>query len=104
MTKIPKLFELMISRGINAKKVSDATGISTGNISDWKSGRSVPSLDKIKQLADYFNVSIDYLLGNEQNEKSPLSEEDRELLDVFSQLGKTRRKDYLDLIRGELKK
>lgn len=62
MTKIPRLFELMKEHGISSKKLSDDTKISTGNISDWKSGRSQPSLEKIRILADYFNVSIDYLL------------------------------------------
>ena len=63
MTKIPRLFELIKEHGISSKKLSDDTNISTGNISDWKTGRSQPSLDKICILADYFNVSVDYLLG-----------------------------------------
>ncbi|MFR7606008.1 MAG: helix-turn-helix domain-containing protein [Oscillospiraceae bacterium] len=70
MTKIPRLFELMKEHGISSKKLSDDTKISTGNISDWKSGRSQPSLDKIRILADYFNVSIDYLLDRTDNPDS----------------------------------
>lgn len=64
MSKIPKLFELMNKKGVTAKKLSVDTGISTGNISDWKSGRSKPSVEKLKVLAEYFHVSTDYLLGN----------------------------------------
>ena len=70
MTKIPRLFELMKEHGISSKKLSDDTKISTGNISDWKSGRSQPSLEKIRILADYFNVSIDYLVGRIDNPDS----------------------------------
>ena len=70
MTKIPRLFELMKEHSISSKKLSDDTKISTGNISDWKSGRSQPSLDKIRILADYFNVSIDYLLDRTDNPDS----------------------------------
>ncbi len=70
MTKIPKLFELMKERGISSKKLSDDTKISTGNISDWKSGRSQPSLDKMRIVADYFDVSIDYLMGRTDNPDS----------------------------------
>lgn len=67
--KIPKLFELMKERNITAKKLSDDTKISTGNISDWKSGRSTPSAERIVLLATYFGVSSDYLLGLDTEQK-----------------------------------
>ena len=63
MTKIPRLFKLMEVKKITAKKLSEDIGISTGNISDWKNGRSSPTLEKIQVLSDYFDVSTDYLLG-----------------------------------------
>ena len=75
MTKIPNLFALMKARNITAKNISENTGISAGNISDWKSGRSAPTIDKIKLLANYFNVSTDYLLGR-SDEKQPTNKED----------------------------
>lgn len=43
-------------------RVSKDTGISASTFSDWKSGRSVPKLDKMKVIADYFGVSLDYML------------------------------------------
>lgn len=70
MCKIPILFQLMSERNINAKTLADATGISTGNISDWKNGRSKPSTEKLSVLATYFGVTTDYLLGKE---KAPTS-------------------------------
>jgi len=45
-------------------RVSKSTGISASTFSDWKSGRSVPKLDKIKLIADYFGVSLDYMTGD----------------------------------------
>lgn len=63
MSKIPIMFELMRQRNITAKQLSEATGISAGNISDWKSGRSKPSMEKLAILADYFHVSTDFLVG-----------------------------------------
>lgn len=66
MTKIPTLFKLMNERNITAKKLSQDLGISQGNISDWKSGKSVPSLGRLKALADYFGVSSDYLMSEEK--------------------------------------
>lgn len=63
MLKINNLFKFLGEKGISAKKLSDDTGISTGNISDWKSGRCLPSINSLITIADYLNVSIDYLIG-----------------------------------------
>ncbi|NLK39468.1 MAG: helix-turn-helix domain-containing protein [Clostridiales bacterium] len=65
MTKIPRLFQILEERNISRKELSRATGISPGNISDWKTGRSKPSADKLRILSDYLGVSVDYLLGRE---------------------------------------
>ena len=46
-------------------RVSKDTGIAASTLSDWKSGRSVPKLDKIKLIADYFDVPLDYMLTGE---------------------------------------
>lgn len=67
MVKLDNLFTRIKECGLTAKKVSDATGISTGNISDWKSGRSMPSAVKLDILADYLDCSVDYLLGRTDN-------------------------------------
>lgn len=47
-----------------AYQVSKDTGIAENIFSYWKSGRSKPKVDKLKILADYFGVSIEYFLSN----------------------------------------
>ena len=42
--------------------VSKDTGIAQSTLSDWKLGKSTPKVDKIKILAEYFGVSIEYFL------------------------------------------
>ena len=39
-----------------------ATGISNMTLSDWKRGKSVPKSDKMRKIAEYLNVSVDYLM------------------------------------------
>ncbi|MBR5782899.1 MAG: helix-turn-helix transcriptional regulator [Clostridia bacterium] len=63
MVNLDNLFLRIKELGLTAKKISDDTGISTGNISDWKSGRSMPTAIKLDILATYLNCSVDYLLG-----------------------------------------
>lgn len=67
MVDLTNLFYRINALGITAKRVSDDTGISTGNISDWKSGRSMPTALKLVILADYLDCSVDYLLGRTDN-------------------------------------
>ena len=66
-----EIFErLLQSPNVTAYQVSKATGISQSTLSDWKNGRSVPKMDKMQKIADYFSVTVDYLLGAEK-EKDP---------------------------------
>lgn len=51
-------------------------GIASGNITNWKKGK-IPSGTNLAKIADYFGVSVDYLLGKE--EKPVVSEELSEL-------------------------
>ena len=85
MDIIDKIFELIKQNGTTASAVSNATGIKQATFSQWKKRLQQPSIANIKLLADYFNVSLDYLLGNEQKEKSPLSKES-ELAEILSLL------------------
>lgn len=62
MLDLTNFFNLLEDRGV-AAKISKATGISSGNISDWKSGRSKPTSKTIIKIAEHLNYSVDYLLG-----------------------------------------
>lgn len=53
---------LLLINNATAAQVSRATGISTGNLSDWKKGRSKPKAPSLQKIADYFGVSLDYLM------------------------------------------
>lgn len=56
------IFEkLCKEKGVSAYRVSKATGISTATLSDWKTGKSHPKADKIRKIADYFRVPVDYI-------------------------------------------
>lgn len=57
-----KYVELRDSRGISDYRVSEDTGITRSTFSDWKNGRSNPKIEKLKILADYFGVDINYFL------------------------------------------
>lgn len=58
-----KYVELRDSKNLTDYRVSEDTGITKSTFSDWRSGRSKPKVDKLKILADYFGVSVDYFLS-----------------------------------------
>ncbi len=60
-------FERLSIFNVSNKGLSSSVGISAGNISDWKSGRSKPNIDTMIKIADYLDCSIDYLLGRTDN-------------------------------------
>lgn len=57
-----KFVALLDKTDKTAYQVSKDTGITQNVFSNWKSGRSKPKVDKLKILADYFGVSIEYFL------------------------------------------
>lgn len=65
--------KLLEKYGVTAYKVSKATGIAGSTFSDWKSGRSTPKQEKLQKIADYFGVTVEYLMtGKEEpKEKAP---------------------------------
>lgn len=75
MPYLTNLRNLLKERG-KSEELSKNTGISSGNISDWKSGRSKPALESLIKIANHFDCSVDYLLDRtdvrEVNHKSSI--------------------------------
>lgn len=61
------IFESLLEKnGVTAYKVAKATGITTSTLTSWKQGKYVPKPDKLQKIADYFGVSLGYLMGTEE--------------------------------------
>lgn len=57
-----KYADLRDKAGVTDYEVAKQTGVSTSTLTNWKYGRYVPKADKIKKLADYFKMPIEYFL------------------------------------------
>lgn len=63
-----EIFEQLLQKyGVTAYKVSKATGVTQTSLSNWKSGRSTPSAKTLQKIADYFGVSIEYLMTGKED-------------------------------------
>ena len=60
-----KLAELISQDDKNQVQISKELKISKQKLTNWKSGYSEPCIDELIKIAKYFDVTIDYLVGNE---------------------------------------
>lgn len=62
-----EVFELLLKmHNVSAYKVGKETGIASSTFTAWKNGISNPKPEKLQKIANFFNVSIDYLMGREE--------------------------------------
>lgn len=57
-----KYAKLRDDRGMKDYDVAKATGIAPSTLSDWKNKRTVPKVDKMKLIAELFDVHIEDLI------------------------------------------
>lgn len=61
--------KLCNKKGVTPYRVCKETGLTTSTISNWKAGRYTPKQDKMQKIAEYFGVSVDYLMTGEETEE-----------------------------------
>lgn len=69
MTFLERISRLCSDKNLTFYKLEKELGWGQSTISRWAT--SSPSADKLQKIADYFNVSVDYLLGREEIKKEP---------------------------------
>ncbi|EOS7791841.1 helix-turn-helix domain-containing protein [Enterococcus hirae] len=67
-----KLKELRKNKGIKQSDLAKALYLRQSSISDYENNRSTPNPDTLKKIAEYFNVSADYLLDIAPKRKDKL--------------------------------
>ena len=70
-------------RGLTQEQIAETLGVSCQAISKWETGGSFPDISLLPVIADYYGVSIDYLLGHDTGKR--MEEIDRVLKDGFTQ-------------------
>ena len=61
-----KLQELRKNKGLTQEELAEVLFVSRTAVSKWESGRGYPSIDSLKEIANYFSVTIDELLSGEK--------------------------------------
>lgn len=111
MDTIDCILKLIESSGKTPYKVAKDCGLDKAAFSHWKSGKQRPNIDTLVKIADYFGVSVDYLVGREtpaeastistQNQSSTVSDATTgPLLDMFKQMDEIQQAKLLAYARG----
>lgn len=84
-----RIMKLIFLNNIKKKEFYSAIGITRQNLAKWKAG-SLPSIDVLYKIKNYFNVSFDYLLLGEENntnlnnnQKINLKNQIKDMLDLL---------------------
>lgn len=96
---LKQMNKLRDESGMNSKQLTQVLGISSTSFTDWNKGRAKPSLDAVQKFAEYFNVSADYIIFGEDNQRLEYSYDEKELIRKYNCLPselKQRLKAYLD--------
>ena len=76
-------------------------GLSSNALSEWKKGKAKPSSDAIIKIAEYFNVSADYLLTGKIS-YNELNKQEQEILCLYRKLPESGKERILGYIDGYL--
>lgn len=64
-----RILNLRKTKGISQEELADIIGVSRQAVSKWESDQSIPEIDKVIIMSDYFNVSTDYILKGDTLKK-----------------------------------
>ena len=101
-----RLRELRKDKGLRQIDLAQILGISPQSLGYYENQVNKPDPEMLVRIANYFNVSVDYLLGREDDfgnvvvsENNEITPEEKELLTLFRSLPNIRRKTVMDSIR-----
>lgn len=87
-----RIKELRLAVGKSQAEIADLIGVNKQTISQYERGVRYPKRENMEALADYFNVSIDYLTGKSGVIEMLTTPEERKLLEDYRRLDEDKRR------------
>ena len=88
--------ELCKEKGISLNKLEQEIGVASGYLSKLDN----PGIKTVKLIADYFNVSVDYLMTGEEKEVPTFSTEHIELISAYDKLSSADKLAIMQIIKS----
>lgn len=97
--RMKNLKKLREETGLSQQKLAQQLGLTQQSIHSYENNLYEPDIATLKQLSEFFNTSVDYLIGNtdvrnkiEKTDRYELSAEEAEIIDKYRSLSKKNRK------------
>lgn len=90
--------KLRDERGLKDSDVAREASVSKSTFSDWKVGRSKPGIKKLQKIADFFGVTVDYLMTGKEDEQKEKDNTD-DLKQKYEELEELLRSDSMKPVR-----
>ncbi len=102
---LKNLKKLRENAGISQKQLADSIGVSQQSINKYENHKIEPDIDTLIKIADYFETSVDYLIGHstirrkiERTEEYELNAEESRLVEKYRKLSAKQRNSILSVI------
>lgn len=100
-TTVDRIRTLANAQGLSLPALEVKLNLGNGTISRWS--KSAPNTDKLSRVADFFHVSLDYLLGRSEQKNSPdelvLTEGEMDLIKLFRLIPEEQQAVFLEMGR-----
>lgn len=100
---LQRLKELRKARALTQRDIADMLGVNRTTYTKYESDASEPPLETLYKLADYFDVSLDYLLEKSDIKNTPapegLTDAEEQLLQAFRKLNDIEKSEVLNFVR-----
>lgn len=83
-----RLKELRTSKGLTQEELGKKIGQSKSNISKYENNILEPNMQTLNLMANFFDVSVDYLIGNTDNPDSEIALTDKDEKDIAKTMQK----------------
>lgn len=102
MEIIERIYHLLDEQGKRAYALCEKLNIRTSTMSTWKARTNDPPARYMKTIADFFGVSLDYLMtGQEAPVRKTTTMDEDELLELFRRLPADKQQRYLGRLESE---
>lgn len=98
---IDRILKLMEQKNVSAHKLEVEAGLSNASIQAWKKGKAQASIASLQKIADYFDVSINYILYGKENE---FTEKEIQLIEAIKSLSDSEVDKLNDFVSELIKK
>ncbi len=93
-----RLIELRKEKDLSQSKLADKLNVSASIIGMYEQNRRMPSYEKLEEIADFFNVDMDYLMGRTNIKNKFVIEENDPIEEVDISMLNNLQKQKLDMI------